>query len=40
MCHVRPVAGAGAAQLPVTPEPVLHAVADGQPPAGVAPAAA
>lgn len=32
----RPVAGAGAAPLPQTAEPPLHAVAEGHPPSGVA----
>jgi hypothetical protein len=36
----RPVAGAGAAPLPVEDAPILHAVAEGQPPSGPAWAAA
>jgi hypothetical protein len=32
----RPIAGAGAAALPVEEEPFLHAVAEGQPPSGPA----
>jgi hypothetical protein len=36
----RPIAGAGAAALPQEQEPILHAVAEGHPPSGVAWAAA